>query len=118
MSNEVNNNATEAVEEVKDTAVEEIKDAAAEVEADKKAEKKAKKSEPKKENFFKRMWKKFVKLCKDTYGEMKKVVWTPKSELAKSTKLVLVTVIAISAVIAIIDLVFAYAINSLAGLIG
>ena len=59
---------------------------------------KAKKGEVKKDNFFKRMWKKLVKLCKDTAGEMKKVVWTSKSELWKNTKLVLFAVVAIGAI--------------------
>ena len=72
----------------------------------------------KKENIFKRIWKKFVKLCKDTSSEMKKVVWTPKNELIKNTKLVMVTVIAIGVVIAIFDTAFAFIINTVAGLIG
>ena len=87
----------------------------------KKAEKKsakASKNTAKKENFFVRMWKKLVKLCKDTVGEMKKVVWTPKSELAKNTKLVIATVVIISVVIAIIDLSCSFIINSIAGFIG
>ena len=72
----------------------------------------------KKDNFFKRIWKKLVKLCKDTVGEMKKVVWTPKHELKKNTKLVLVTVIAIGIVIAVFDTLFSYFINTFAGMIG
>ena len=79
---------------------------------------KAKKNEAKKENFFKRVWKKIVKLCKDTVGEMKKVVWTPKNELSKNTKLVIVTVVAIGIVIAVFDLACSGLINTLAGLIG
>ena len=71
-----------------------------------------------KENFFKRMWKKFVKLCKDTKGEMKKVVWTPKSELWKNTKLVLISVVAVSLAIAVIDTAFTYLFTTVAGLIG
>ena len=82
------------------------------------AEKKAKKPAVKKENVFKRIWKKFVKLCKDTVGEMKKVVWLSKSELSKSTKLVIVTVVAVAAAIAVIDTAFSFLINSFAGLIG
>lgn len=81
-------------------------------------EKKAKKPANKKENIFKRIWKKFVKLCKDTVGEMKKVVWLPKAELAKSTKLVVVTVVAVAAAIAVIDTAFSFLINTVAGLIG
>ena len=80
--------------------------------------KKSSKKEVKKENFFKRIWKKFIKFCKDTVGEMKKVTWTSKDELWKSTKLVIVTVVAIAAVIAVIDTGFALLINWLAGLVG
>ena len=79
---------------------------------------KAKKGEVKKDNFFKRMWKKLVKLCKDTAGEMKKVVWTSKSELWKNTKLVLFAVVAISLAIAVVDTTFTYLFTTVAGLIG
>ena len=72
----------------------------------------------KKPNFFVRAWNKIVKFVKDVAGEMKKVVWTPKDELKKSTKLVLVTVVAIGAAIAIVDFCFSFVINSIAGLIG
>ena len=69
-----------------------------------KAEKKSKKSDAKRENFFVRIWNKFVKLCKDTVGELKKVVWTSKSEVIKSFVLVISTVLGVSLIIAIIDL--------------
>ena len=72
----------------------------------------------KKENFFVRIWKKFAKLCKDTVGEMKKVVWTPKADLKKSTRLVIVAVVAISVIIAVIDTACSYLINTVAGLLG
>ena len=71
-----------------------------------------------KPNFFVRVWKKICKFFKDVAGEMKKVVWTPKNELKKSTKLVLAIVIAVAAVIAVIDTSFSWIINSIAGLIG
>ena len=71
-----------------------------------------------KENFFKRFWKKLVKLCKDVAGEMKNVVWTPKSDVKKNTQLVIVTVVAVGLAVAIIDLAFSSSINWLAGLIG
>ena len=106
MSNELNNKAINAEEKG-----EVIENKASD-------EKKAKKAATKQENFFKRTWKKFVKLCKDTAGEMKKVVWTPKAELAKSTKLVIFTVIAIGLAIAFIDTTFSYLINTIAGLVG
>ena len=84
--------------------------------ADEKA--KSVKAAEKKPNFFVRTWKKFAKLCKDVVGEMKKVVWTPKNELKKSTKLVLLTVVAVGVSIAVVDTLFSWIINSLAGLIG
>lgn len=72
----------------------------------------------KKPNWFVRAWKKIAKFCKDTVGELKKVVWTPKTELVKSSKLVIVTVIAVCAVVALIDLGSSWLINSIAGLVG
>ena len=100
MSNEINKNEVDVAETT-------------EVKAEKKS-----KTEVKKENVFKRVWKKFVKLCKDTVGEMKKVVWTPKAELVKNTKLVVVAVVIVAVAIAVIDLVFSMGINAVAGLIG
>jgi preprotein translocase SecE subunit len=81
-------------------------------------EKKSKKSDVKKENIFVRIWKKIVKLTKDTVGELKKVVWTPKSEVLKSFKLVIATVLGVSLVIAIIDFGSSWIINTIASLIG
>ena len=72
----------------------------------------------KKPNIFVRIWKRLGKLCKDVIGEMKKVVWTPKDELRKSTKLVLAAVVAISIAIVCVDTACSWLINSLAGLIG
>jgi len=72
----------------------------------------------KKPNIFVRIWKRLCKLCKDVVGEMKKVVWTPKNELRKSTKLVLVTVVVISIAIVCVDTACSWLINSFAGLIG
>ena len=57
------------------------------------------------------------KFCTDTVGEMKKVVWTPKNELKKSTILVVVSVLAIAIVIAVVDTAFSFVINGIAGLI-
>ncbi len=105
MSNELNKNAIEATEEKA-------------TESKLPEQKKSAKPAVKKENFFKRFGKKIVKLCKDTVGEMRKVVWTPKTELAKSTKLVIATVVAIGLAIAVIDTAFSYLINTVAGLIG
>ena len=67
-----------------------------------------------KPNFFKKIGKFF----KDTVGELKKVVWTSKSEVWKSFQLVIATVVSISVAIAIIDFVSSLVINAIAGLIG
>ena len=71
-----------------------------------------------KKNVCVRIWNKIRKFFKDTISELKKVSWTSKSELFKSTKLVVVTVLAVCIVIALIDLGASWVINSLAGLIG
>ena len=83
-----------------------------------KVEKKSKNKLVKKPNFFVRVWKKICKFFKDVAGEMKKVVWTPKNELKKSTKLVLATVVLVALAIALVDTSFSWIINSIAGLIG
>ena len=77
---------------------------------------KAKETKPKekKPNIF----KKFAKLCKDTVGELKKVVWTPKLEVWKSFKLVIATVVAVSVIILIVDVASSSVVNFIAGLIG
>ena len=71
-----------------------------------------------KENVFVRVWKKIKKFTKDTVSELKKVSWTSKTELFKSTKLVVITVVAVCIAIALVDLGASWAINSLAKLIG
>ena len=71
-----------------------------------------------KKNVFVRIWNKIRKFFKDTVSELKKVSWTSKSELFKSTKLVVVTVLAVCIIIALVDLGASFAINSLAKLIG
>ena len=72
----------------------------------------------KKPNIFVRGWKRIVKFLKDTCGELKKVVWTPKAEVSRNFKLVIATVVIVSATIAVIDLASSWVINSIAGLIG
>ena len=73
------------------------------------------KNEAKKPNFFVRAWKWFVKFLKDTKGELKKVVWTPKHELVKNSKLVIVTVIVVGIAIAAVDFASSFIVNTLAG---
>ena len=86
--------------------------------ADEKRNVSTKKSDAKNDNFFTRIWKKLVKLCKDTVGELKKVVWTPKAEVKKSFLLVIATVVGVSLVIAVIDFSSSLIINTIANLIG
>ena len=81
-------------------------------------EKKKNKPVESKPNFFVRVGKRIKKFFKDVVGEMKKVVWTSKEDLKKSTKLVLVTVVAVGLAIAVVDTVCSLIINSIAGLIG
>ena len=83
-----------------------------------KVEKKAKTGANKKPNIFVRAWKKICKFFGDVKGEMKKVVWTPKDELNKNTKLVLATIVVVAAAIAVVDVLFSWIINSIAGFIG
>ena len=85
----------------------------------KKVEEKEKaKVKTKKPNFIVRMFSKLFKFFKDTKGEMKKVTWLSGSEVFKSFKLVVATVVAIGLAIAIIDVSSSYFINFIAGLIG
>lgn len=82
------------------------------------SKKAAAKSEEKKPNIFVRGFKKLQKFLKDTKGELKKVVWTSKSDVWKSFQLVIATVVAVSVAIAVIDYVSSFVINTIAGLIG
>ena len=83
-----------------------------------KAEVKSTKSQEKKANVLKTLANKLVKFLKDTKGELKKVVWTSKTEVWKSFQLVIATVVAVSIAIAVIDYVSSLVINTIAGLIG
>ena len=78
----------------------------------------ATKSKNAKPNVFVRAYNWIVKFLKDTKGELKKVVWTSKTEVWKSLQLVILTVVAVSISIAVIDYVSSLVINTIAGLIG
>ena len=88
------------------------------VEASVPAPKKEKKAKDQKPNFFVRVWKKIKKFTTDVVNEMKKVVWTPKAEVSKNSKLVIATVVIVALIIAVIDFSSSWIINSVAGLIG
>ena len=78
---------------------------------------KKQKNAPKKPNFFVRAGKRIAKFFRDTMSELKKVVWTPKNELRKSTIIVVVAVVVFAAVIGVIDAAGASLVELLAGLI-
>ena len=94
-----------------------INNAESNVTAPKKAEK-TNKSQENNSNFFVDAGKWIAKFLKDTKGEMKKVVWTSKSEVWKSLQLVIVAVVGISAAIAIVDYLSTTGISALARLFG
>ena len=83
-----------------------------------KTEVKSTKSQEKKPNALKTLANKLVKFLKDTKGELKKVVWTSKSDVWKSFELVIASVVAVSLAIAVIDYVSSFIINSIASIIG
>lgn len=96
-----------------------VEEVTQEVAAEKKPKaQKPTKQKPKKPNVFVRIGKWFAKVTKDTAGELKKVTWTPKAEVFKSFKLVIATVVAVGAAIAVVDLTSSFIINTIAGLIG
>jgi preprotein translocase subunit SecE len=47
--------------------------------------------------------KKIVQFFKDSYGELKRVVWPGREEVASSTKVVLVSVLIFAAVLGLVD---------------
>ena len=71
----------------------------------------------KKDNAFVRFGKKIAKVCKDTVGELKKVVWLSKTEVRKNSLVVIVAVIVCAIAIGIVDLAFSSVITGLARLI-
>ncbi len=80
--------------------------------------KKEKVADKRKPNFFVRAWKRVKKFCRDTFNEMKKVRWTPKQELIKSTTLVVVGVVAAAVALGLVDLLFNLLFDGLQRLFG
>lgn len=86
--------------------------------------KETKPAKVKKPNFFVRMWRGIVRMWKgsarfirDCISEMKKVTWLSRKETRKSSFVVLVVVIALSALIGIIDTALEFGILGLYHLI-
>lgn len=57
--------------------------------------------------------RKIVAFFKDSYAELRKVVWPTREEVGSSTRVVLVSVVIFAAVLGIIDYVFLTAIDLL-----
>ncbi len=80
--------------------------------------KKEKVAVERKPNIFVRAWKRIKKFFKDTFHEMKKVRWTPKNELVKSTVMVVVSVLAAALALGVVELIFTGLFDLIAALIG
>ena len=76
------------------------------------------KSKDAKPNIFTRAGKWIVKFLKDTKGELKKVVWTSKSDVWKSLQLVIIAVVGVSLAIWVVDFLSSTGISALARLFG
>jgi preprotein translocase subunit SecE len=55
--------------------------------------------------------KKIIQYFKDSYAELKKVVWPSREEVGSSTKVVIVSVIIFAAVLGLMDFLFLYGID-------
>ena len=69
-------------------------------------DKKSAKKKSKQPNFFVRLGKRIAKFFREYNSERKKVAWKPVREVFKSLGVVVVTVVAFSLAIFVIDLVF------------
>jgi preprotein translocase subunit SecE len=55
--------------------------------------------------------KKLVKFIKESYAELKKVIWPTTDEVISSTKVVIVSVIIIASILGLIDIVLFRVLN-------
>ncbi len=79
--------------------------------------KEAQKPAKKGPNAFVRFFKKIGKFFRDIWSELKKVVWTPKSDVKKNTILVVVSVVLFAAAIFVVDVTGGFLVELLAKLI-
>ena len=89
-------------------------DAVEKTEESDKAKKPAKEKKP---NFFVRMFRGIGRFVRDCISEMKKVTWLSRKETMKSSFVVLVVVIALGALIGILDTALEFGILGLYNLI-
>jgi len=50
--------------------------------------------------------RKIVQFFKDSFAELKKVIWPSRSEVASSTKVVLISVVIFAVVLGLVDFLF------------
>lgn len=57
--------------------------------------------------------KKLIQFFKDSYAELKKVIWPSKTEVAESTKIVIISVIIFAAVLGLVDFLLLLGIDAI-----
>ncbi len=57
--------------------------------------------------------KKIIQFFKESYAELKKVIWPSKSEVAQSTKVVIISVIIFAAVLGLVDFLLLLGIDAI-----
>ncbi len=57
--------------------------------------------------------KKIIQFFKESYAELKKVIWPSKSEVAQSTKIVIISVIIFAAVLGLVDFLLLLGIDAI-----
>ncbi len=58
--------------------------------------------------------KKIIAFFKESYGELKKVIWPGRDEVLSSTKVVVISSIIIAVILGLFDLVLVYGIRQIA----
>jgi preprotein translocase subunit SecE len=57
--------------------------------------------------------KKIIQFFKESYAELKKVIWPSKEEVAQSTKVVIISVIIFAAVLGLVDFLLLLGIDAI-----
>jgi preprotein translocase subunit SecE len=57
--------------------------------------------------------KKIIQFFKESYAELKKVIWPSKSEVAQSTKIVIISVIIFAVVLGLVDFLLLLGIDAI-----
>lgn len=81
----------------------------------------AEKSTQKKPGFFAKIgafFKRIVKYFRDTFSEMKKVMWPSKKQIINNTLVVFVVVVVMALIIFLLDTLFGLGLTGLLNLVG